>query len=157
MLRRLEMMLTATNTIDSFRGEYDFLSNFSRYGFTDEKGTYWKTSEHYYQAMKKSNDPIYQAMVNVAKSPGDAKRLGYGKQPDNWHDISLDVMRKALRYKFDQNADIKQKLLDTGDSVLIEGNDWGDTFWGQVNGKGHNMLGKLLMELRDEYRRERSG
>jgi len=149
------MMLTAMDTIGEFRGKYRFLSNFSLHSFVDEKGVHWATSEHYYQAAK-TDDPIRKAMISVAPSPGKAKALGAGIQGDNWHDISIDIMRKALRFKFDQNEDIKQKLLETGDAVLIEGNNWGDDFWGQVNGKGLNMLGKLLMELRNEYRREGS-
>jgi predicted NAD-dependent protein-ADP-ribosyltransferase YbiA (DUF1768 family) len=43
-------------------------------------------------------------------------------------------------------------LLETGDAELIEGNDWGDTFWGVCGGKGNNFLGKLLMEVRKELR-----
>lgn len=148
-------MLTAMDTIDSFRGEYRFLSNFYLASFVDKGGNRWATSEHYYQAQKvwMTGDAMGKIKVMNAKSPGDAKRLGEGIKPDNWYDLSLDVMREALRYKFDQNEDIKQKLLDTGDAILIEGNTWGDDFWGQVKGKGLNMLGKLLMELRNEYRR----
>ena len=62
-------------------------------------------------------------------------------------------MRKVLEYKF-ENPELRAKLLDTGDRELIEANTWHDTYWGvdKWSGKGHNMLGKLLMKLRDELR-----
>jgi predicted NAD-dependent protein-ADP-ribosyltransferase YbiA (DUF1768 family) len=59
-------------------------------------------------------------------------------------------MREILIAKFSQNEDIKGKLLATGDTELIEGNTWGDTFWGVCRGEGTNWLGKLLMEVRTE-------
>ena len=147
-------MLPVNNTIDSFRGEYSFLSNFSRHSFVDDEGQVWRTSEHYYQAKKVSmaGDVIKGEIIITAKTPAIAKAIGAGISPENWHEISLSVMKEALKYKFDQNSDIRMKLLETGDSELIEGNTWGDVFWGQVDGKGKNMLGKLLMELRNEYR-----
>ena len=40
----------------------------------------------------------------------------------------------------------------TRDRVLIEGNDWGDTFWGMTDGEGENHLGKILMRVRAELR-----
>lgn len=58
-------------------------------------------------------------------------------------------MEDLLREKF-QRKDLKQKLLDTGDAELIEGNTWGDTYWGMVGNKGHNHLGRLLMKVREE-------
>ena len=60
-------------------------------------------------------------------------------------------MLDLLRAKF-SNEIMKQKLLDTGDAELIEGNKHGDSFWGQVNGEGKNLLGKLLMQVRNELR-----
>jgi len=151
-------MLETQTTIGEFRGEYRFLSNFSKHSFIDKDGITWATSEHYYQAKKVAlaNDPLREAMIMRSTDPGEAKKLAVGIKPDNWYDISIDIMRQALRYKFDQNEDIKQKLLDTGDALILEGNHWGDVFWGVCKGKGLNMLGKLLMELRNDYRREES-
>ena len=40
----------------------------------------------------------------------------------------------------------------TGDRVLVEGNDWGDTYWGMCNGEGKNYLGKMLMSIREEIK-----
>ena len=68
--------------------------------------------------------------------------------------IDLDDARYAL---FPDNQVIEEivgaLVYDCNRSVdvdLIEGNTWGDTFWGQVDGKGENKLGKLLMKIRDE-------
>lgn len=61
-------------------------------------------------------------------------------------------MRNILLCKFSQNEFIRNKLLSTGDVPLIEGNTWGDTFWGVVNGVGLNKMGKALMEVRELLR-----
>jgi len=140
--------------INSFRGDFSYLSNFSNYGFTDENGKRWKTVEHYFQAAK-TNDPKEILLIQNAKTPSDAKKLGKKvKLRKEWNHIKVDVMRKALKMKFDQNKEIRDKLLGTYDYYLAEGNNWGDTFWGEVNGKGLNVLGKLLMELRDFYMKQ---
>jgi predicted NAD-dependent protein-ADP-ribosyltransferase YbiA (DUF1768 family) len=60
-------------------------------------------------------------------------------------------MRHLLESKFGKaNPELRQMLIDTNPCVLIEGNTWGDRFWGVCEGKGENMLGRLLMNLRAE-------
>jgi predicted NAD-dependent protein-ADP-ribosyltransferase YbiA (DUF1768 family) len=59
-------------------------------------------------------------------------------------------MRELLRQKFAKPSILADRLIDTGNCQLIEGNYWGDTFWGVCKGKGENWLGKLLMEIRAE-------
>lgn len=61
-------------------------------------------------------------------------------------------MHDIVRAKFEQNPDLRQKLLSTGSEELIEGNTWGDTFWGVCKGSGQNWLGRILMFVRDEVR-----
>lgn len=137
--------------VNFFRGEFFYLSNFSDYSFTDNNGRRWKTVEHYYQS-EKTNDPKEKLLIQNAKTPEIAKKLGRKvKLKKEWDNIKVDVMRNALKFKFNQNKDIRDKLIGTDGYYLIEGNDWNDTFWGEVNGKGLNVLGKLLMELRDYY------
>ena len=63
-------------------------------------------------------------------------------------------MLNVVRAKFDQHPDLAQKLLETGDEELVEGNTWGDRYWGVCGGKGKNMLGKILMRVREELRRK---
>lgn len=82
-----------------------------------------------------------------------SKRLGRQVQlrPD-WEDVKAEIMEEIVRAKFLQNPDIAEKLLATGDIPIIEGNTWGDTCWGvdTRTGKGNNLLGKILMKIRNE-------
>ena len=66
-------------------------------------------------------------------------------------EVKDEIMKHCLRSKFDQNPELKAELIKTNGLHLEEANTWGDRYWGTVNGEGKNMLGKLLMELRDEY------
>ena len=136
--------------VDLFRGENSFLSNMSDSPIIIN-GESYPTVEHAFQAAKFS-DPAKRKAIAEAKTAADAKRLGKqsGMRPD-WNERRVKIMEDILRAKFDQNAELKQKLIDTGDTELIEGNTWGDKFWGQVDGIGENNLGKLLMKLREEF------
>ena len=58
-------------------------------------------------------------------------------------------MEMLLRQKFADPA-LREQLLNTKDSMLIEGNNHGDTFWGVCKGEGQNQLGRLLMKIRQE-------
>lgn len=68
----------------------------------------------------------------------------------DWRDIKLDIMQDLVTQKFTNNQELKQMLLATGEAILEEGNDWGDTFWGICDGIGENHLGKILMKTRKE-------
>jgi predicted NAD-dependent protein-ADP-ribosyltransferase YbiA (DUF1768 family) len=83
---------------------------------------------------------------------GQAKRLGrrVQVQPD-WDSIKLRMMEYILTAKFSM-PDMAAKLLATGDAILIEGNTWGDKFWGECDGEGANHLGHILMYVRDSKR-----
>lgn len=61
-------------------------------------------------------------------------------------------MKDLIWQKFSFNNELSMKLLATGDQPIIEGNTWGDTFWGVCKGVGYNNLGKLIMERRAELR-----
>jgi hypothetical protein len=72
----------------------------------------------------------------------------------DWRDVREDVMRRALRAKFTQHDALRAFLLATGDDELVEDADW-DSFWGNgPDGKGDNVLGKMLVELREDLRGE---
>lgn len=134
--------------INSFSGKYRFLSNFWPCKVVWE-GVEYSSTEHAYQAAKLANTE-HRELVRNAKTPGQAKKLGR-KFPmiDSWDNVKLNVMYDLCLQKF-QNPELKQKLLDTGDAILIEGNTWNDTFWGICNGVGENNLGKILMRIRSE-------
>ena len=112
--------------------------------------------ENFFQAMK-TTDPEMQAMIAALDSPYDAKQAGKQvKLRPGWKEkIQLRVMEFALRHKFQPGTSWHRMLMATGDTELIEWNDWGDTYWGKDidTGEGENHLGRLLMMLRDEYRR----
>ena len=74
----------------------------------------------------------------------------------DWEQVKFDVMERCVRYKFAHHPELRDKLLATGDAYLEEGNDWGDTIWGVSNGVGENRLGKILMKVRGELRRDNS-
>lgn len=137
--------------IDNFEDEPNrFLSNFYEMAF-DYQGKTWPTVEHAYQAMK-TQEPAMREAIRFAKTPGLAKRMGRGiVLRKHWEAIKIGLMHELLRAKFD-NPDLAQRLLDTGNEYLREGNTWGDKFWGTVSGVGNNWLGLLLMEVREELR-----
>lgn len=136
--------------IDSFRGEFDFLSNFyPSVIYVD--GERYPTVEHAYQAAK-TNDPWSKRMIRNADTPAKAKALGKGVPlRSDWDDVKVKVMRSLLRKKF-ENPFMAPRLLETGDARLIEGNTHGDVFWGVCRGQGENVLGTLLEDLREELR-----
>ncbi len=109
------------------------------------------TSEHYFQAMK-FDDRVIQERIRLADSPYKAFKLGRSRAypiKKDWDQIKDGVMREALSAKFGQNEDIKDQLLLTGDSHLVE-NSPRDSYWGIGKaGTGKNMLGKLLVEQRE--------
>lgn len=143
--------------ITSFRGEYRFLSNFALAEVT-ALGVTAATSEHLYQAMK-TEDPERRTWVLASDSPGESKRRGrkVALRPD-WETIKLDIMRAVVNAKFEQHLDLASRLLETGEAVLIEGNTFGDRFFGAEldlhtgNWVGENHLGKILMAIREELR-----
>jgi len=138
-----------TTPITSFSGKWSFLSNFSTSPVMYDKELY-PTVEHAFQAAKTLNLDERQK-IQKAKTPGAAKRLGRAvKMRDDWNKIKIGVMDELLRQKFDRNKEDYFKLVHTRNRELIEGNTWGDTFWGQVNGKGSNNLGLLIMRIRNE-------
>ena len=137
--------------INSFRGEYRWLSNFWLCTIYLD-GYSYPSTEHAYQAAKTDN-PVDRDRIRKAPTCKEAKHLGYlVKLRSDWESIKLSVMEDLLRQKFTDYPDLKQKLLATGDQELIEGNTWNDTYWGVCNSKGENHLGKLLMKIRAELR-----
>jgi ribA/ribD-fused uncharacterized protein len=139
--------------IKEFKNKYFFLSNFFPVNIKID-GVEYRSSEHYFQAMK-FTDPIIQKRIINAPSASVAKKMAkkYNRRED-WYEISLDVMEKALRTKF-SIAELRDKLLATDKIYLQEGNRWNDTFWGVDlrTGKGENHLGRLLMKIRSELKK----
>lgn len=134
--------------IDRFDGtKYRFLSNFFMAPVAYE-GILYPSTEHAFQAAKSLDPKVRQRIANLP-TPGQAKRAGrqVSIRPD-WEQVKYDVMSEIVLEKFLTHSDLRQKLIDTGDEELVEGNTWGDQYWGVCNGVGLNNLGKILMQVR---------
>lgn len=140
--------------IDRFDGDYAFLSNFYACGSVPVRipgagVVLAPTVEHAFQAVK-TLDPSERVAVLRAQTPTLAKRAGrrVALRP-GWDAMRLDVMRSCLERKFRPGSPLAERLIATGDAHLVEGNTWGDRFWGESPvGRGENHLGLLLMERR---------
>jgi ribA/ribD-fused uncharacterized protein len=137
-----------TDMIDSFKGENRFLSNFWP-AEVQLLGMKFPTVEHAYVAAK-TTDLEKRAEIQKVSTAGQVKRLGRTLTlREDWDEIKLSVMEDLVRQKF-QHPELAALLLATGDQELVEGNTWGDTFWGVCFDVGCNHLGLILMKVRDE-------
>lgn len=142
-----------TKRVIKFLGDTSPFSNFYRANISIDGLTY-ETVEHYYQSEKATNDAD-KVRIATAASPKSAKHIGNRiKCIPNWDKKRLMVMYKALKVKFTQHPGLRKYLLSTGDAILMEVNRY-DEFWGVgKNYKGKNMMGKMLMKLREELKEE---
>lgn len=136
-------------SIVSFTGCFHFLSNFHTSPIFLSYIEY-PTVEHAYQAAK-TIDADVRLKIKEIKYPGMVKRFGKNIMlRPNWEELKLPIMENLLRQKF-LIPYLGKLLVATQDFELIEGNYWGDTFWGQCPvGNGQNNLGKLLMKIRND-------
>ena len=133
--------------INSFSGEYAFLSNFYP-AVIQWSGILYPTNEHAFQAAK-SLDLQTRRKIAQAGTPGLAKRAGrLVSLREDWEDEKIYIMTDIVHAKFLQHGHLRNLLIGTGDAFLEEGNTWGDRTWGTVNGVGRNLLGIILMEVR---------
>lgn len=132
-----------------FFDEYRFLSNFYPSPFK-AGGLEYQWNEQWFM-VHKSLDPSERQLVMDARTPGECKRIGkIITLRRDWEEIKDFVMLQGLRAKFKQNPDLLAALLATEKRYLEETNTWGDRYWGVCGGKGKNMLGILLMQVRAE-------
>ena len=149
--------------IDSFSGEYAFLSNFhpSPITFFHPQAGECRaaTVEHAYQSLKTS-DNIEIQQVLMCETPGRAKRMGQKVTiRKHWEEVKVINMGILVRLKFLQNPELGENLLATGDLILIEGNHWHDNFFGYCTCSrckreehAENHLGRILSQVRRELR-----
>lgn len=135
--------------------EHGYLSNFSRHRiFLKDK--IWRTVEHYFQAQKFAGKK-QEEEIRRAFTPKQAAQIGRDrKNPlrNDWEEVKVGIMKEALVAKFTQHKDLKELLLKTENALLVE-HTHKDSFWGDGGyGHGLNMLGKLLMEVREELKNE---
>ena len=146
------------NSIKFYRanGKYGFLSNLYKEPVFFE-GKWWDTAEHAYQFGKFRDKEIAEWVMSAPK-PHLVSVVGHGifafDITPNWSKIKVERMKNILHSKFSLNQELKKKLIETEDSILIE-NSKTDNFWGiGPKFKGKNMLGKLLMEIREKLQME---
>ena len=150
----------APNEIHFYRSNekpYGVFSNLYRRPVVFD-GREYPTAEHAYQAGKACKEEVREWILN-APSPALAAMAAHGLYTwdivPNWAKIKFDRMHNVLRAKFTQHADLRELLLSTGNTRLVEAGKTDNAVnrtWGEVNGKGKNMLGVLLMEVREELR-----
>jgi hypothetical protein len=157
------VLANASEDIKFYRANekpYGAFSNLFKSVITFEDRLY-PTAEHAYQAGK-AVKPAVREWILQAPTPALAAMAAHGLYTwdivPNWANIKIDRMRAVLRAKFTQHPDLRELLLETGARRLVEAgtvNNAVNRFWGEVNGKGENTLGKLLMEIRNELRKEK--
>ena len=117
------------------------------------KGKVWPTSEHYFQAQKFAGTEHEEAIC-LAKSPMIAARMWRDRKKPlrkDWESCKDNIMRDAVRAKFEQHPELQELLLSTGAAPIVE-HTANDSYWGDGgDGSGKNMLGRFIMELRAEF------
>jgi ribA/ribD-fused uncharacterized protein len=141
--------------ITRFSGDNAFLSNFFPCIVLFE-GLIFPSSEHAFQAQKADHNFDKLRFTSPELTPGQAKRLGKKVTlRSDWDKVKLGVMANVVLAKFDQHLELRELLMLTWPHNLIEGNNWGDRFWGAelVDGEwvGENHLGKILMRARKAF------
>lgn len=144
-----------TGVVAEFRNEYSFLSNYYTADFKWRSHSF-RSAEQAFAFAKTFVCAIeaqesFQRGILRASTPGEAKKLGRSlpmTDPSVWDAQRISYMREIVHSKFQQVPGLAGQLLNTGAMMLVEGNNWNDTFWGRCNGKGYNHLGVILMEER---------
>lgn len=154
------MITTETHGLDTaeqvffYEQDYYVFSNFSAFNLR-WKGIRFDTSEAAYQWEKFPDSPILQHAIRDANSAHEAYKIAAEnkvRRREDWDVVKVPIMRQILARKVQQHEYVYRKLLASGDRELIE-NSWRDDFWGWgPNRDGKNMLGKIWMDLRAEFR-----
>lgn len=143
---------------------WGFLGNMAPFPVTYENKI-WKTSEALFQALRFDDNAIKEE-IRTKASPMSAKMIAKKFksrmviEPMSKSDV--EIMRSVVKLKFDQHPEIKRKLINSGEHIIIE--DVTDRpgarhmFWGMKKENdqwvGENMMGRILMELRETYLKE---
>ena len=145
-----EGALIIMKKITEFRGKYFFLSNFYD-AKVEYNGLSFLNNESAFQAQKVLDSQTRNRFCTLP--PNKAKSLGrHVTLREDWESVKDNIMYNIVLNKFSQNISLQERLLATGDSILIEGNTWNDTYWGVCNGVGKNMLGRILMGVRNKLK-----
>lgn len=149
------------------KGPYKFLDNQAEYPIQVESKKY-PTVEHYFQSMKASEFGDKEILEKIERAPSGKAVKALGKLVKNfikeqWDSKRIEIMARGVRAKFVQHPELQKQLLETGEKQIGEA-DARNTFWGigtsaatelskdPSKWKGQNQLGKLLMNLRSEFK-----
>jgi len=138
-----------------YENEFYVFSNYSSFAI-EWKGKIYPTSEHTYHSEKFVDENIKEQIRNT-RSAHDSQKLAEAnrdKYRKDWSEVRLEIMKDILRAKVKQHSYVKKKLLESGEKELVE-DSWRDSFWGWgPNKDGENHLGKLWMEVREEFKKD---
>lgn len=133
-----------------YKGRFvdNWFSNFNGGPVTVDYVTY-PSVENYYQSQK--TEDLRAREIFQKCSPSTAKKLGRNLNlRKDWDSIKTEIMFKGLLQKFKPGTKQAAALLSTGKAEIVEWNNWGDQYWGKtLDGVGSNVLGSLLMQIRD--------
>lgn len=136
--------------IDRFTGEYDFMSNRYACQFVWQ-GLRYSNAEAAFQSSKCAGETGRKVFCNCSADKAALK--GRDMVPDSdWENERLGIMESILTAKFEQNPSLMKRLVETGNMLLINGNNKKETFWGidLYSWQGENHIGKILMTIRDK-------
>lgn len=151
-----------TNDFVLFWGSY--FSNWYLREFDVDSITF-NCAEQYFMYKKALyfNDTNIANKILNKKNPRDQKELGrkvLNFDKYTWDNVCYDIMKTGVKEKFSQNYDLKIKLINTGNRIIAEASPK-DIIWGigldenninalnMKNWKGQNLLGKILMDVRE--------
>ena len=131
------------------------LAAYSKHAF-ELDGAEWPSVEHYYQAMKYS-DEDYREQIRTAAHPADATKLGkskkHGRRKD-WDKVKETFMTRGTYIKCRTHPEVAEALLATGSMPIIETSQY-DYYWGCGRDlRGENVYGKVLMNVRGQLQKE---
>lgn len=159
-MTEVSVVADGSNDLHFYRSNekpYGVFSNLYKRDFVFE-GVLYPTAEHAYQAGKARKESVRDWILS-APSPSLVAMAAHGLYTwdisPNWSKIKFARMKDVLRAKYAQHLDLAEILLSTGEARLVESTKTDNLVnrtWGEVNGKGKNMLGVLLMEVRAELR-----
>ncbi len=141
-----------TPVIDKFENKWFFLSNFWESDTArDFYGIRFHSVEAFFQSMKTTDKALRRRIASMKAGPSKGAGRNVKLRPE-WEYIKVDIMAIGVLLKFAPGTPEAEMLLSTGDATLIEGNTWGDQFWGVCKGEGENVLGLILESVRHALR-----
>lgn len=134
--------------IDKFKGEYDFLGNRFHWRF-EWRGLVYGSAEAAFQASKCADESERKVFASCSSDKAALKGKEIVPSPD-WEETRLDIMESIIRAKFEQNPILMRRLKETGNRLLINGNNKQETYWGVdlYSWQGDNHLGEIIMNIR---------